>query len=239
MLRNIDLEKILFIDIETVPVADSFSNLSERFKELWQIKSERIKSAETDTPETLYKRAGIYAEFGKIICITSGVIRTQSGEKKLYLKSFSGHDEKLVLASFSELLNKSFNSPSHYLCAHNGKEFDFPYLSRRMLINSLPLPYLLDNHAKKPWETTLLDTMEMWRFGDYKNYTSLDLLAAVFDIPTPKGEMDGSMVGTVYWQEKNLEKIVEYCGRDVETIVQLFLKYRGDNLIEKKNISIV
>jgi DNA polymerase elongation subunit (family B) len=129
--------------------------------------------------------------------------------------------------------------PKTKLCAHNGKEFDFPYLSRRMLVNSITLPSLLHLSGAKKWEVPHLDTMEMWKFGDYKHYTSLDLLLALFNIPSSKSEMDGSKVNGVYYQEKDLKKIATYCVSDVVAIAQLYLKMKNLPLIEERNIALL
>jgi len=235
MLNDLSIDDILFLDIETVPAVATFDQLPERFKALWEKKAELLRRNDPDsTADQMYRSAGIYSEFGKIICISCGF--TYGVEFRI--KSFYGDDEKVLLAEFADLLIKHFNSPKHLLCAHNGKEFDFPYLSRRMLIDHLELPDILDLAGKKPWEVRHLDTMELWKFGDYKHYTSLELLAAVFDIPTPKDDIDGSMVGQVYWEEKDLERIVRYCQKDVVTVAQLLRCYLGMPLIKEENILI-
>lgn len=235
MLESINPENVLFIDIETVPIQPRFEMLPERMQKLWEKKAERLRSSETDTPESLYTRAGIYSEFGKIICISAGMFR----QGQFRIKSFSGHDEKQLLAGFAALLNQHFCKPEHLLCAHNGREFDYPYIARRMVINGVHIPSILDNSGKKPWEIGLLDTMDLWKFGDYKNYTSLELLAAIFDIPTPKDDIDGSMVAGVYWEEHNLPRIVEYCSKDVLTIAQLFRRFRFEPLLTPDQVTIV
>jgi len=236
MLDKLNLESVLFLDIETVPAYAEYGSMPDEFKKLWDHKASRLtKENETDNPEGLYQRAGIYAEFGKIICISVGFITA----RKFRLKSFYGDDEKLLLTEFSGLLCKHYNTPQHLLCAHNGKEFDFPYISRRLLINGLPLPAILDLQGRKPWEVRHLDTMDLWRFGDYKNYTSLSLLTAVFGIPSPKDDIDGSMVGVVYWQEKNIERIAKYCQKDTLAVAQILLRYMGRPLIEEHDIIFV
>lgn len=232
MLTHIKLEKVLFLDIETVPQHPAYDSLPEKFKQLWDHKAKRLSTVETDTPELLYERAGIYAEFGKIICISVGFMRNN----QLRIKSFAGEDEATLLNEFAELLNIRFSTPDILLCAHNGKEFDFPYLCRRMLINGIHLPVILDTSGRKPWEVQHIDTMEMWKFGDYKSYTSLNLLTAIFDIPTPKDDIDGSQVGKIYWQENDIQRIATYCQKDVVAIVQLLLRYKGLPLIEQENI---
>jgi 3'-5' exonuclease len=232
MLENIMLENILFLDIETVPSNPDFSALDQRMLKLWEKKCERIRQNETDTPGSLYGRAGIYAEFGKIICISVGSFR----KDEFRLKSFASDDEPTLLLDFARLLKTYYNRQEHILCAHNGKEFDFPYMARRMLINGIKVPAILDLAGKKPWEVNHLDTMELWKFGDFKNYTSLELLAAVFDIQTPKDDIDGSMVGEVYWQEHDLKRIVSYCCKDVLTVAQIIRRYRGEPLIPEDKV---
>ena len=240
MLDNITIENVLFLDIETVPLYRNYKEVPDNLKPLWDRKASFLAKTEEDNPERLYERAGIYAEYGKIICISVGYLLFRGGnEKEFRIKSFFGHDEKELLKEFIAMLNNHFSGPEKVLCAHNGKEFDFPYLARRMLINGLKLPNHLDIAGKKPWEVSHLDTMVLWKFGDYKNYTSLNLLAAIFDIPTPKGDMDGGDVARIYWEEKELERIVEYCQKDVLTVMQLFLRFKGEDPIKQERVAIV
>jgi len=229
MLDTIKLSSVLFLDVETAPVVYKYSNLDDSMRPFWDTKF-RFQTAET--PESHYKKAGIFAEFSKVICVSVGYF---SGDT-FRIKSFFRKDEKHLLQDFADLLNAHFNRKEHLLCAHNGKEFDFPFLCRRMLINGIKLPKTLNIAGKKPWEINHLDTMELWKFGDYKNYTSLNLLAKIFNIPTPKDDMDGNDVAKVYWEEKNIKRIVTYCQKDVLTVAQLILRFKGDPLIENKNI---
>lgn len=238
MINEIDLHDILFLDIETVPQESQFSNLEERSQELWEKKSSFFRKEE-ETASDVYGRAGIYAEFGKIICVSVGILSGMEEKYGLRLKSYFGDDEKKILSEFREMLEKYRSNRIIYLCAHNGKEFDFPYLARRMLINRIELPEVLDIAGKKPWEVRHLDTMELWKFGDYKHYTSLDLLSSIFDIPSPKTDIDGSKVAAVYWEEKDINRIVEYCQNDVIAIVQLLMRYTSRELIHADNIEIV
>ena len=236
MLNDLKLDKVLFLDIETVPAVAEFSLLSENFRALWEKKAEHLRRNEPDlTPDKLYERAGIYSEFGKIVCISCGYLNG----KEFRLKSFYGDDESILLDEFGRILNKHFGESDQLLCAHNGKEFDFPYIARRMLINGLELPDILNLAGKKPWEVRHLDTMELWKFGDYKHYTSLSLLTAVFGIPTPKDDIDGSMVGHVYWVEKDLERIVTYCQKDVLAVAQLMHRFMGLPLIKDVDVVVV
>lgn len=237
MLQKINLEKILFLDIETVAQQSHFSDLDDVFQMHWENKA-RFIAKEEESAEDVYERAGIYAEFGKIVCISIGAIRIENGVKKLRLKSFYHDDEKIILTNFFELLNQHYNSRDDLLCGHNGKEFDFPYIARRALINGIAIPSILDLAGKKPWEVPHLDTLQLWKFGDYKHYTSLSLLTSIFDIPTPKDDIDGSMVNKVYWKEKDLQRIANYCEKDVVALTQLFLRFRNENLILDENISV-
>ena len=241
MLEKVNIENILFLDIETVPMVAGYNELPENFRKLWDRKAEilsmndRRTEKEPASPEEIFMRAGIYAEFGKIVCISTGIIRNQS----VWLKSFFGDNEKQLLTDFSEMLSKASGKKFQFLCAHNGKEFDYPYMIRRMLINGLPIPVLLDLIGKKPWEVNHFDTMELWKFGDYKNFTSLELLATVFGIPSPKDDIRGSDIARVYWEEKNLDRIATYCQKDVLTIVNLFLKFQGKELLDESSIQII
>ncbi len=238
MQAKFNLENILFLDIETVPQQPTFDKVSERMKELWAVKTMQRRK-DNETPEEFYKSAGIFAEFGKIICISVGYFKMTKDGKTFRITSFSGDDEFMVLKDFFQLLNQHYNKKESALCAHNGKEFDYPFLARRALINGLKLPMVLDIAGSKPWENQLLDTMEMWKFGDYKSYTSLVLLAAIFDIPTPKDDIDGTMVGGIYWKERDLNRIVTYCQKDVLTVAQLFLRFQGEPLLEGEEINMV
>lgn len=234
MLEYINYNNILFLDIETVPQCRQYEELTESLAELWNKKCLTFrKETEEESPSDIYRRAGIYAEFGKIICISCGVF---TSENTFRLKSFHGHDERKILVDFSDMLQKSFYTPDKILCAHNGKEFDFPFICRRLLINQLPLPAILQIAGKKPWEVAHLDTMELWKFGDYKSYTSLVLLATSFGISTPKDDIDGSSVCQVYWEEKNLERIVAYCQKDVITVAQIFRKFRCEEMINAEDV---
>lgn len=227
ILKNIDPERIVFLDIETVSAKADYDQLSDEWKALWDKKARALSKAD-ETPDDLYERAGIYAEFGRIVCIGVGFLRAYNDGYKLRIKAYAGHDEKALLQDFATLLNSHFHGNQFVLCAHNGKEFDFPYIARRMLIHGLKLPMLLDFAGKKPWEVPHLDTMELWKFGDFKSFTSLVLLAQLFGIPTPKDDIDGSQVGDVYWKENNLERIITYCKKDVITLSRLLLRFRGD-----------
>lgn len=230
------VNNILFLDIETVPQYPDYQSMPAEAKPFWEKKASQIlKSENRDDFETIYPRAGIYAEFGKIVCISCGVVSGAGEERRMALKSFCGDDEKKLLSDFCDMLSKWATSDK-LLCAHNGKEFDFPYLSRRMLINDVCIPAMLNSAGKKPWEIPHLDTMEMWKFGDHKSYTSLNLLAFVLGIPTPKDDIDGSMVWNVYWHEKNLERIAIYCQKDVITAAQVYLRLAGEPMIKTDNI---
>lgn len=238
-MSSLPLNSILFLDIETVPQHDGHEKLPEEWKALWQLKASYIiRNKEGETAESVYPRAGIYAEFGKIVCISCGVLQSNGSDKKLVVKSFCGDDEKILLQEFSDMLNRWSADEQKYLCAHNGKEFDFPYLCRRMVVNHIPIPQILRLSGKKPWEVNHLDTLELWKFGDYKSYTSLNLLAYTLGIATPKDDIDGSMVHEVYWKEKNMTRIVNYCQKDVVTVAQVYLRMQGESLLKDSNIEI-
>jgi DNA polymerase elongation subunit (family B) len=232
-----EFRDLLFVDIETVAATPDYQDLNERMKEQWARKASFFKRENKLTDEDVYNdRAGIYAEFGKIVCIAVGKFCDQeSGELGLRTKVYSGHDEKTLLTDFKAMVEK-IDPIALRLCAHNGKEFDFPYLCRRMLINGISLPAALNLSGKRAWEVQHLDTMELWKFGDYKHFTSLDLLAAIFDIPSSKNDMDGSQVNHVYHKENDLEKISQYCRGDVVVLAQLFLKLKGHSIISENNV---
>lgn len=246
MIDHIDIGKVLFLDIETVSGKSSFEELSPALQLLWTTKAKQVtRSVDEMSPEEIsasYKdRAAIYAEFGKIICISVGFVqRDKEGNTlKLRLKSFAGDDEFAVLEEFAQLLNHYYkNLTDIYLCGHNIREFDIPYICRRMVVNGMKLPLAVNLAGKKPWEVKhLLDTMELWKFGDNKAYTSLNLLSAILDFPTPKDDMDGSQVGRVYWEEKDLDRISFYCEKDVLATVQLFLRYQRMDILRDEQIS--
>lgn len=218
-------EDLLFIDIETVPLFSSEQDVPEVELALWK-KKENLLNQRRENDLVTYQNAGIYAEFGKIICICAGSLcRTNEGIS-LQIQSFSGKDEKTVLQNFVDYL--SYFDQELVLCAHNGKEFDFPFICRRLLINRINLPPVLQIAGKKPWEIRHLDTLELWKFGDFKHYTSLDLLSHVFGIESPKNGMDGSLVFKTYYQENNLPKIRDYCENDVVALCKVFLFQTGN-----------
>ncbi|UCG28863.1 MAG: ribonuclease H-like domain-containing protein [Bacteroidales bacterium] len=235
MLSNINIFDILFLDIETVPAEPDFTKLPEHVKEFWEKRSSKFRK-ENESAADVYGKAGLYAEFGKVVCISAGIINEANRKYLFRVKSFYGKKEKQILSEFSEMLSNFIAKKEVHLCAHNGKEFDFPYLSRRMLINEIELPGILDTAGKKPWETRFLDTMDLWKFGDFRYYISLDHLADVFGIETPKYEMNGSQVSEVYWKEDDLQKIARYCEQDVYCVAQIMLKFKGLDLIHPENI---
>jgi len=246
MLGHLDLSKVLFLDVECVSGKANYDELNDDFKYLWKLKSKSVlrKYNEEITEEeaaAAYKdKAGIYAEFGKIVCISVGIVGRNPDTKELFvrLKSFASEDEAELLRDFSQMVTQYYNNTNtHYFCGHNIREFDMPYICRRLLINQLPLPNSINIAGKKPWETKhFLDTLELWKFGDYKNYTSLKLLAAVFGFPSPKDDIDGSEVGRVFWEEDDLPRIAKYCEKDVLATVQLLLKYMLQPLLKEEQI---
>ncbi len=236
-LQKVNLDKVLFLDIETVPLQYNFEDLDESSAKLYLDKNKYIQDRDGLTNEEVYQKAGIFAEFGKIVCISCGFVQQKREEKSIRIKSFANDDEVVLLKEFADLLNNHYLPPASILCGHNAKEFDFPYIARRMLINGIDLPDTLDIAGKKPWEISHLDTMELWKFGDYKHYTSLSLLCHVFDIPTPKDDISGADVARVYYEEKDLNRIIEYCQKDVIALIQLFLRFRNEEPVSEESIN--
>jgi uncharacterized protein YprB with RNaseH-like and TPR domain len=230
-----NLNNILFLDIETVPEEENWNLLSKNSQELFEQKTQYQRKDEF-TAEEFYNRAGIWAEFGKIICISVGYFVEVEKKRQLRLRSFFGDDEHKLLTEFKVLLDTHFAKKSNLLCAHNGKEFDFPFLSRRMIIHQIELPKKLNLFGKKPWEVPHLDTLEMWKFGDYKHYTSLKLLTSILGIPSPKGDIDGSEVAGVYYKENNIQRIVSYCEKDTVAVAQLLLRFNNEKLLNTEEI---
>lgn len=241
-MLNQSLDKILFFDIETAPVVEQYASLSDEMQALWADKYERLKQYspqkyETQpTPAAGWEQAAIYAEFGRVVCISVGICYMKEKEWHLRTKSFCGDDEKAVLTDFLELLGKFMITPYHNLCGHNIKEFDIPFVCRRALVHGLVLPDCLQIAGKKPWEVRFIDTMELWKFGDYKSFTSLKTLTALFGIPTPKDDIDGSEVARVYYKEHDIERISVYCQKDVVATAQVFLRLMGEQCIKQDNI---
>jgi 3'-5' exonuclease len=236
--QKTSLKNILFIDIETVSVFKAYDELPTKLQELWKKKASKLKNEELESVEEMFfNRAAIYAEFGKVLCIgVGGIYEKEEGNKYLKAKTLVADSETELLLAFKDLLEKHTSGQELVLCAHNGKEFDFPYLCRRMLINGVSLPKILDISNKKPWEIKHIDTLELWKFGDYKSFTSLDLLAAVFNIPSSKSEIDGSQVNATYYIDNDLEKIARYCKEDVVVLAQLYLKLNTLDSIPQDNI---
>lgn len=238
-----ELQKIMFLDIETVPCTSDYNDVTPELRHIWDEKFSLIQkrmpekySADTTAEEAFSTSAGIYSEFGKIVCISVGFIYYQENVMSFRTKSFAGDDEKKLLSDFTTLIVKFCTTREHTLCGHNIKEFDIPYICRRLLINALPLPPIFQISGKKPWEINFIDTLELWRFGDYKNYSSLKLLTAVFGIPTPKDDIDGSQVAHVYYQEKDINRIALYCQKDVLATAQVFLRMKGMEVIAPDHV---
>jgi 3'-5' exonuclease len=240
MLDHLPVEEVLFLDIETVPNIYQYHDLSPQWKKLWD---EKMKNqiSENFSPDEIYKKAGIYAEFGRIIVISAGYLYQKKGEWYYRVKSFYDSEEKKLLTDFSHALEKLDKAGKKRLCAHNGQEFDFPWIARRMLVHGLALPKVLDMAGLKPWEVreTLIDTLQLWKFGDFKHYTSLALLCELFGIPTPKDDIDGSQVAQVYYEEKDLDRIIRYCEKDTLAVANLLLKYKGMDIVMAENMESV
>ncbi|WP_120489461.1 3'-5' exonuclease [Bergeyella cardium] len=229
MIKNIPIERILFLDIETVPQCENWEDLPETTQKLWAKKTLSQRREEISAGDYYPERAGVMAEFGKIVCISVGMV---DRNERLKIRSFSSNDEKNLLDEFGQI----FNSPrlmNVILCAHNGKEFDFPWVARRFLINGMEPPVPFQMFGKKPWEIPHLDTMELWKFGDYKSFISLELMAHIFNVPTPKDDIDGSMVAEIYYKERDLPRIVAYCEKDVLTLANIFRRLRQEDLLKR------
>ena len=234
MIEKINLNNILFLDIETVPQQEHYNDLDDEMKELWQHKTQ-YQRKEDYTPEDFYERAGIWAEFGKIVCLSVGYFVNKGDIRNFRVTSFFG-EEKKILNDFTNLLNNHFNLTQHVLCGLNAKEFDIPFIARRMIINQMAIPNKLNLFGKKPWEISHLDTLELWKFGDYKHFTSLRLLTKILDIPSSKGDIDGSQVAKVYYVDKDIDRIVTYCEKDVIAVAQIFLRLRREDLLVEDEI---
>jgi len=229
MIEKMNLENILFLDIETVPETQNYQELDPEMQSLWENKTQYQRRDEY-TPEDFYERAGIWAEFGKIVCISVGYFTFKADIRHFRVTSFFGEEKKL-LHDFNNLINNHFSQPQHLLCGHNAKEFDLPFIARRMIINQVAIPNKLNLFGKKPWEVPHLDTLELWKFGDYKHFTSLKLLTKVLGIPSSKGDIDGSQVGYVFYVEKDIDRIITYCEKDVIAVAQVFLRLRREDLL--------
>jgi DNA polymerase elongation subunit (family B) len=242
------LKRCLFVDIETVPEYPDFKSLPAIVKDLWSIKSVQIRKnlnayeSGFDDGELYEAKAGIFAEFSKIVCISMGFLHFDGDEPtKVRIKSLAGTDEHRILSDFFKVLTNHYNDPENSrICGHNIKEFDIPFICRRMVINQIKFPPILDLSGKKPWQTThLLDTLDMWRFGDFKNYTSLQLLAGTLGVASPKDDIDGSMVGKVYWNDQDKDRIVNYCQKDVLTVIQIIMRFAGHPLFSDEDIEYI
>ena len=239
-MQNIRLENMLLIDIETVSECPTFNEMNEDWKHLWEEKVQRQLPENVTAAEFYPQRAAVMAEFSKVVCISVGYFKKNGKDVHLRVKSFYGDDEKILLQDFIAALQKmETNNNKWNFTGHNIKEFDIPFICRRLLIKGLHIPPFLDFQNMKPWETNMIDTFQYWRFGDYKHYTSLKLLAAALNVPSPKDDIDGSMVGDVYWEEKNLERIVTYCQKDVVTTANIVLRFKNLPLLEEGAVEIV
>lgn len=237
-MHDLKLENVLFLDIETVPSVESFSELSVRQKELWEARSSYIRKEGEDASD-VWSRAGLYAEFGKIICISAGIFSSLAEPRRFRIKSFHGDDEVKIIRDFAELIRNFRKGQDLRLCAHNGKEFDFPFIARRTIILGEALPAVLNIAGKKPWELNFVDTLELWKFGEFRNFTSLALLAEILGVSNPKDDLDGSQVAQVYYGEKNLDRIARYCEKDVLAVAQVLLRLRGEELVTEENVELI
>jgi predicted PolB exonuclease-like 3'-5' exonuclease len=233
-------ENLLLIDIETVPLYSTYQQLNEKLQKLWDKKSLTLDKENINTAASFGEKAGIYAEFGKIVCIGLGYfVKTNEGYS-LKVKTLAGHDEKKLLEDFRDVCNKFFRNTEKQFCGHNIREFDMPYICRRSFINQVKLPdVLMDLQNKKPWENPMLDTLQFWKFGEYKNFTSVDLLSTILDIESPKDDIDGSEVAAVYWKENDLDRIVRYCTKDVVTVAQILMRLNAMPLLNDDDVVVM
>ena len=238
MMADLKLGNILFLDIETVPHTESYEGLNERKQQLWEKRSVYLRK-EGELPNEVWDKAGLYAEFGRIVCISAGIFSSITEPRRFRIKSFFGTDERKILSEFSGLIGSFQKGRELQLCAHNGKEFDFPFLARRMIILGEKLPSVLNIAGKKPWELNFVDTMELWKFGEFRNYTSLALLAEVLGISNPKDDLDGSQVAGVFYKDGDYDRIARYCEKDVLAVAQVLLRLRGEKLIPEENVEII
>ncbi|NNC83893.1 MAG: 3'-5' exonuclease [Flavobacteriales bacterium] len=236
MLSHISLSDILFIDIETAPLVYQFGDLEPHVQDLWSRKTQWIQHREEKSADEVYERAGIYAEFSKVICATVGYFAEVDGERSFRMKSFAGDDEEKLLTGLKEIFKRFFRKNKALLCAHNGKEFDFPFLARRYVVQNITLPEVLQLAGKKPWEVSHLDTMDLWKFGDYKHYTSVELLAHTLGIQSPKDDISGADVAKVYYEDKDLSRIQRYCEKDVVTIARILQRFKGVDVVADEDV---
>ncbi|MEP7165691.1 MAG: ribonuclease H-like domain-containing protein [Ferruginibacter sp.] len=244
-MHHIHPENLIIIDIETASENPSFDSMTDEWKTLWQEKIGRSLPDSVSIEAFYPMRAGVMAEFSKIICISIAYFNKET-TLNMRVKSFYGHDEKKILADFLNTINKIESLNNKWCFAgHNIKEFDIPFICRRLLINNIKIPAYLDFQNMKPWETNIVDTFQYWRFGDYKNYTSLKLLAATMNIPSPKDDIDGSMVGELYWtgdeetRAASLKRIAAYCQKDVITTGNIILRFKNMAPVHPGDIKIV
>lgn len=244
-MQHINHEDLIIIDIETASIHPDFQHMDDVWKNLWEEKVARSLPEKITAAEFYPLRAGVMAEFSKIICISMGYFNREES-LHMRVKSFYGHDEGVLLKGFLATLNKIENINNNWCFAgHNIKEFDIPFICRRLLVNGIALPKYLDFQNMKPWETNIVDTFQYWRFGDYKNFTSLKLLAATMGVPSPKDDIDGSMVGELYWsgdeeqRASNLKRIAVYCQKDVVTTGNIILRFKNLEMVHPDDIDIV
>lgn len=233
MFLRSKIQDVLFLDIETVPLYAEYDELEGMEKYLWD-RTARYINTEEETDSETYAQAGVYAEFGRIVCICVGNIGIDNECEFLKLRCFYNDDERNLLLEFKSFLQKL--NTATILCAHNGKAFDFPFICRRMLINGIELPEIFVNSENKSSELQHLDTLEFWKFGDYQHFTSLEHLAHLFKLESSKKDIDRGSVQKVYYSQNDPQKIVDYCFNDVVTIAQLLLRFNNQNTIRTENI---
>jgi len=228
-MKDIPIESIIFLDIETVSLFPNLLLADDATKKEWARKI--MKTNPTITPalldDTYKEQAALHPEFSFITCISVGMVKGG----KVYIKNIFGfdHDEERTLEIFCETMQKIIEKMERLqpkLCAHFGKGFDYPFISKRMLVHGMTIPNILDSYGKKPWEITNLDTHEIWKMGGF-NSASLSAIAHAFGIPSPKDDIDGSQVGHVYWVDSKIDRIATYCAKDVFALINIFRCMQG------------
>lgn len=242
-----------FVDTETIPGYKDFNDMPEELARMYERKfGHELANNDPDKFDNFedhYRaRAALYPEFGKIVCLVIGVIFVDDKDKqeKLKLKTLCGRHEDKLLAEAAPIIDK-FDS----LVGHNSKEFDFPYLCKRFYVHGIQLPQILNIAGKKPWEVSLIDTMELWRFGSFKGSTSLELFAHCLGLPSPKQDMTGADVAKVYYEmfdhmkdgelpfeaeSAAIQKIGKYCQGDVVTLANCYRKLKYQSVIASENV---
>ena len=227
------LKNIVFFDIETAGSHESLDALQEDnplLATLWSKRCEYLREKFEEnkdlTDEELYlNKAALHPEFNRIVCASFGRIAGDVDSTSMIIKSYSGDDESEILDGIDKVLTK-FNKMN--LCGHNIKRFDIPVMGKRFLINGKKLPKSLMIYDSKPWELPFIDTSDIWSFGAWQEgFASLELIAASLKVPSPKDDIRGEDVHSVFWESSEHSRIAEYCAKDVKVLGDIMLKISG------------